>query len=330
MDAADIKNKAAELGYAGCGIIPPNAFTEYERFLRERVRSFPESRDLYGPMFDFIHPPAECRSIIVCVRGLSKYKVPENLAGRIGRTYLFDNRVPYSDDCRLRAEFKAYLELSGLKILPFTAPSRWAAVKAGLGKFGRNNFIYHPQHGSNVKIEAYPVDKALRYDEAPSDYYLPGCGEGCRKCVAACPTGALAGDYSMDHGKCVTHLTTFACGIPDGETRRKMGCWLYGCDVCQDVCLYNYNAPAGTEDYPLLAEYEEYLKPENIVEMDEETYQRVIFPRFWYAGKDGLWLWKCNALRMMINSGDAKYEAAIEKCRAHGDERLREIAERRD
>ena len=60
--------------------------------------------------------------------------------------------------------------------------------------------------------------------------------------------------------------------------------------------------------------------------MDEETYINIINPRFWYTGKDGLWLWKCNALRNMINSGLNEYHQLIKQCCDDTDERIREMA----
>jgi epoxyqueuosine reductase len=79
-------------------------------------------------------------------------------------------------------------------------------------------------------------------------------------------------------------------------------------------------------DYPLLSEYEELMKPESILNMDEDTYKNVLNPRFWYAGEDCLWLWKCNALRSMINSGDSMYHNIIKQNCDNADERIREIA----
>ena len=81
-----------------------------------------------------------------------------------------------------------------------------------------------------------------------------------------------------------------------------------------------------SEEFPLSAEFEEYLKPERILEMDEDTYLNIIFPRYWYAGKDNLWLWKRNALRSMINSGENKYHPLIKKCCNHADNRISETA----
>jgi len=146
--------------------------------------------------------------------------------------------------------------------------------------------------------------------------------------MQACPTKALSGCFSMDRGKCVTQLQCFAKeDAPDESTRAQMGTWLYGCDACQDACPLNKNRFSETGEFPLLSEFEEYLSPEHILEMDEDAYQNVVNPRFWYIGKEGMWRWKCNALGSMINSGDSKYYSLIKKGCSHEDTRVRKVAQ---
>jgi epoxyqueuosine reductase len=74
-----------------------------------------------------------------------------------------------------------------MNILQKELPARWAAAKAGLGKFGHNNFIYSPEHGSYIWIDTWTVNKELDYDDMPEDACLSVCNEECHKCVKACP-----------------------------------------------------------------------------------------------------------------------------------------------
>jgi len=322
-----IKHKALELGYIACGIIPSSVFEEYSRYLDERVNTFPESKELYEPLYALARLSDNVKSVIVCLRRYNRYKVPAGLSGIIGKIYLFDGRLSYSREYRAKMEFETYLGTLGMNILPKELPARWAAAKAGLGKFGHNNFIYSQDHGSYIWIDTWTVNKELDYDNMPEDASLFVCNEKCHKCVKACPTNALSNTFSMDRGKCITQISCFSKDIPKEDIRSKLGLWMYGCDVCQDACPLNKDKFKETEEFPLLQEFEEYLKPENILKMDEETYMNILNPRFWYIGKDGFWLWKCNALRNMINSGLNEYHQLIKQCCNDTDNRIKEIAE---
>jgi epoxyqueuosine reductase len=326
MQSSEIRQKALQLGCSACGIIPVSAIFEYSKHLDERIELFPESKELYSPLYELASPPTAVKSIIVCTQRFNRYRVPDALTGLLGKIYMFDNRVEYSHEHRVKTEFEKYLKIHGLNIIKHNVPARLAAAKAGVGKIGRNNFIYDEEHGSNVWIDAWAVDIEMEYDTVEEDVFLSACNDDCQKCIRSCPTGALTGSLSMDRARCVTQLVCFSDEMPEENIRSLMGRWIYGCDACQDACPVNNEKYSESEEFPLLNEYEEYLQPENILDMDEETYLNIINPRFWYAGKDRLWLWKCNALRSMINSNEEKYHSIIKECCNHTDVRISELA----
>ena len=222
MKSHDIKNKALQLGYLACGIIPANVFDEYKDYLDRRVKLYPESKELYDPLYNNARQPENAKSIIVCTHRYNIYKVPDYMNRLIGKFYLFDSRVPYSPEYRENAEFETFLQLLGFSFFPCNIPDRLAAAKAGLGKIARNNFLYDSEHGSYLWIDAWVIDKELEYDRVEDNIWLPDCNDTCQKCIQSCPTKALSGSYSMDRGKCITHLTCNAKDTLNAELRSQM------------------------------------------------------------------------------------------------------------
>jgi len=303
ISATNIKEKAMQLGYSGCGIIPAAIFEEYHKALDERIQAFPESTEYYEALSVIGNPPDGAKSIIVCVYGYDHYKIPESIKKHIAKYYMFHAEITYSPAARAKAEFTGYLELSGLRIIKANPPVRWAAVKAGLGKFGRNNFFYTEEHGSYVHIATWIVDAELEYENPTDTTIMPGCHENCNKCVAACPTKALDGAFSMNYNKCVVPLI-YKNDPPDEDIQQQMGLWIYGCDACQDACPLNKGKLTGQEEFPLLSQFAEHLQPEKILEMTDDDYTNIIYPRLWYAGQEGLETWKHNANRAIANEVD--------------------------
>jgi len=300
LQSNDIKAKAIQLGYESCGIIPAAEFCEYKNALDGRIASFPNSAGMYKKMYSLADPPKDAKSIIVCARSYTRYKIPEKLKGKIAKFYLFDGRLDFTREYRARTEFVEFLTSNGINIIPGGIPQRLAAVKAGLGFLGRNNFLY-TDSGSYVYIDTWLTDAELEYDGTPQYTQKCLCNDNCRRCIDACPTGALSGDFSMDRGKCIPALCVSASNPNYEELQGKMGTWIYGCDVCQDICPMNAGKMKETENFPRLPETAEYFTPEAVAEMDEETFLNVVQPRFWYIDKDGLWIWKRNARRAMEN-----------------------------
>ncbi len=104
------------------------------------------------------------------------------------------------------------------------------AARAGLGWIGKHTNLIAPRLGSFVFLGEIVTTLDLALDEP----LRTSCGS-CSRCVAACPTAALRGDYTIDATRCIADLTQRKDGIPR-ELRPALGLWVWGCDICQEVC----------------------------------------------------------------------------------------------
>ena len=145
----------------------------------------------------------------------------------------------------------------------------WAA-KSGLGWIGKNSNLLTQQVGSFYFIAELVVDLDLEYDYATTDH----CGT-CTACIDACPTEAIVSPYVVDGSKCISYFTIeLKENIPQ-EMKGKMDDWIFGCDVCQDVCPWNrfsksHNEPLFNPNPELLS-----MNKKNWEEITEETFKKV-------------------------------------------------------
>lgn len=109
----------------------------------------------------------------------------------------------------------------------------WAA-KSGLGWIGKNSNLITQRVGSFYFIAELIVDIELAYDSAVTDH----CGT-CTACIDACPTQAIVDPYVVDGSKCISYFTIELKNEIPAEVRGKFDDWIFGCDVCQDVCPWN-------------------------------------------------------------------------------------------
>jgi epoxyqueuosine reductase len=125
-----------------------------------------------------------------------------------------------------------------------TAPvlERELAARAGIGWVGKNTCVVHPKIGSWLLLgEVFTT-----LDLPPDDPIIDRCGS-CRRCIDACPTAAITAPYQLDARRCISYLNIEHQGPIDPALSEKMGDWLVGCDICQEVCPFNRDAPDTTE-----------------------------------------------------------------------------------
>ncbi|HEV8305191.1 MAG TPA: tRNA epoxyqueuosine(34) reductase QueG [Gemmatimonadales bacterium] len=150
-------------------------------------------------------------------------------------------------------------------------PERELAQRAGLGWIGKNMMLIHPEIGSFTFIGVVLTDADLAPD-LPFD--ADRCGT-CRRCLDACPTHAFAGPGDLDARACISYLTIEHRGAFSHEQRADVGGWLFGCDVCQDVCPWNVSFAQATAD-PGFAVRPDIAEPDlrALIEIDDAEFAR--------------------------------------------------------
>ena len=147
---------------------------------------------------------------------------------------------------------------------------RFWAARSGLGFVGKNTLLIIPGKGSYFFLGELIVDLELDYDSPVSQ----NCGK-CRRCLDACPTGAIEKPHWVNARKCISYQTIENKGEISPEIVPRLSNNVYGCDICQIVCPWNrYARPHNTPGFNPSDEFLS-LDYERLQEMDEETYRRI-------------------------------------------------------
>lgn len=260
VDTVWIVEQAVKLGFSVCGVVPLEKFPEHAAF-EEWL-----ARDYSGEMSYLRDPrrrePGQVlgggRSVIVCalnyhtahpdsseIADFTTEGEPRGWISRYawGRDYhevLWERLNTLAD-----ALAERFPEPHRSRAYADTGPvaERVFAKYAGLGWLGKNTLLLNEKLGSwfflGVIVTTLELAPSLAPGESPP---ADLCGN-CRQCLDACPTGALFEPYMLDARRCISYLTIeLRGGIPE-EFREAIGRHVYGCDICQEVCPYNREAP---------------------------------------------------------------------------------------
>ena len=261
-DTAWIAQKAKALGFDLCGVVGAEKFPELQQTEEWLNRGYGgEMRYLSDPRR---RDPAQAmpgiRSFIVCalryntghLRSIDApvdNKEPRGWISRYawGRDYhqVLSERLEELASV-LHQHFQEPFET---RVYTDTGPlqERVFAKYAGLGWLGKNTLLLNQELGSWIFLGTILTTLALIPTRSPQSPPSDLCGN-CRRCIDACPTGALVEPYVMDARRCISYLTIELRGPIPGEFRERMGGHVFGCDICQEVCPWNRRSALSDEE----------------------------------------------------------------------------------
>jgi epoxyqueuosine reductase len=144
------------------------------------------------------------------------------------------------------------------------------AQVAGLGFIGKNTMLIHSRRGSSFFIGEILTD--LEFDTYDQPERATMCGR-CSRCLTACPTNAFPAPHVLDARRCISYLTIEHKGAIDPALRPLLGNWVFGCDICQDVCPFQRFATPATEPAFHVADPDRAAAPlQDLLALDEDTF----------------------------------------------------------
>lgn len=248
IDSGYIKYLAAQAGFDKCGITRSRHLNANEdAFRRWLAHGYDSSlgymRGNLDKRFDTRRLVEGARSVAVCAVSYKSAVSGGYERGHGAKVASYACNRDYHKSLKkmllgmLRALQERYPSLGGRAFVD-SAPllEKQLAAEAGLGWIGRQSLLVTPEYGSFVVLgELVLCDEADKYDEP---FAGAGCGE-CRRCMEACPNGAIVAPMTVDTSRCISCHTVEAA--PDAAV--DLHGWIFGCDECQMCCPYNKRAP---------------------------------------------------------------------------------------
>jgi epoxyqueuosine reductase len=329
---ARLKERAHELGFDLVGIapaVPADDFAHLEHWLAQGFAGEMTYMHRHGPAR--LHPDSVLPDVRTVVMVAMNYRTPDSappnhrLRGKVAR---YAGGLDYHDVLRARLnELLAWVQsvvpgADGRGVVD-TAPllERDFARRAGLGWIGKNTMLINKQIGTYTLLGALLLDCVLTPDTA---FVANHCGT-CTRCLNACPTDAFAGPFQLDARRCISYLTIELRGSIPEELREEMGDWVFGCDVCQEVCPWNRKAPLGKE--PALAPHVAG-RTTDLIELlglsETEFRERFRHTALWRTRRRAL---ARNAAIALGNLGDPSALPALQQALADPEPVVREAAQ---
>ena len=315
-----IKAKAAELGFAACGIARADEVPEAGAELREWIEAghhgemgWMEARAEQRASPNGLWP--EARSVIALAMSYAPANDPLALADVTdrGRISVYAQGIDYHKTVKkaLKAMGRWLAEEAGcqLKVFVDTAPvmEKPLSAAAGVGWQGKHTNLLSRTHGSWLFLGVIYTTLELEPDKPAEDH----CGT-CTRCIHACPTGAITGPHRIDARRCISYLTIEHAGPIPHEFRETMGNRIYGCDDCLAVCPWNRFASEAQAN-KAFAPRAELVAPAlaDLLALDNGAFREL------FAGSPikriGVARMIRNCLIAAGNSGDAALRPAVER-----------------
>jgi len=257
--SAELKRRGAALGFDAIGVttLEPNAHAaELDAWLaaghaatmrylhrqaptrRDPRRIMPDARVAVVTLSNYYHGPTPPTRTAIGSANVAQYAWTTDYHRVLGRR--LERLAGEIRDLATGAATRCYVDAGPV-------PERELAQRAGLGWIGKNMMLIRPGVGSFTFIGVVLTDAELAPD---LPFEADRCGS-CTRCLDACPTGAFAGPRDLDARRCISYLTIEHRGPFSPEEAALTGDWLFGCDVCQDVCPWNQRFARETEDLEL-------------------------------------------------------------------------------
>jgi epoxyqueuosine reductase len=326
-----LKQQAMKLGFDKVGIARAEEVDSFDRYLAWLEQGHAGEMDYLHRRADARRHPAsilsEVRSVVMVALNYNpapqtRVRGSPGLVARYARSGNDYHDILWSRLDELLVWTQEQIPTCRGRSVVDTAPllERDFARRAGLGWIGKNTMLLDKELGSYFFLGALLLDIAIVPDPP---HVASHCGT-CTACLDTCPTGAFPQPGVLDARKCISYLTIELKGAIPEEQRQGIGNWLFGCDVCQEVCPWNHDAP--TTNDPAFAPHPDLdpADPIALLALSEDDFrQRFRHSALWRAKRRGILR---NAMIVLGNTGDASAFPTLERYLDDSESILRESA----